>query len=735
MQRVVARQGSLSRGSYAAKMARTRLDAVFSPQSIAVVGASRHPGKIGYEILRNLIVNEYQGILYPVNPNARSIHGIRAYATVRDIPDPVDLAVITVPADLALAAAEECGRKGVRALVVITAGFREIGGGGIGREERLLRICREHGMTMIGPNCMGVINTHPEVRMDATFAPTPPLPGGISLVTQSGALGIAILEHAKSLGIGFAKFCSLGNKAQVSLNDLLEMWRTDADTRIVLAYIENFGNPGNFVRIGRATTKEKPVIAVKSGRSEAGSRAALSHTGSLGGSDLAAEAVFAQTGVLRAASIEELFDLAMAFSLQPLPQGNRVAVVSDAGGPAVMCVDELVAQGLRLAEFSPATESFMRTWAPPEASLRNPVDLTPQASLEDYRRALDAVLRDEGVDAAIAIYVPPVRIDEVEVARAVWTTAKDRGKPVLANFLGRSEESPGFVELVGHGVPSYLFPESAARSLAAMYRYAQYRMRDEGEVRTFRVDKAAAQSILTKARGEGRLLLGEEEASALLEAYGIRTAKARVVRRIEDLASAAAQIGYPVVLKAMGPQLIHKSELQAVRVDLRGERELKEAASQMADHLRQGRIAIEGFLLQEFVQGGMEVVLGMSRDKVYGPFLVFGLGGVYVEYLKDVAFGLPPLTDRDAMRMIESIRTYPMLRGVRGQPPRDLVALQDAILRLGALVADFDVLQEMDLNPILALEEGRGYRAVDARILLAPPSSPMPEIDPGTKAT
>jgi acetyltransferase len=377
----------------------------------------------------------------------------------------------------------------------------------------------------------------------------------------------------------------------------------------------------------------------------------------------------------------------------------------------------------------------MRTWAPPEASLRNPVDLTPQASLEDYRRALDVVLADDGVDAAIAIYVPPVRLDEVEVARAVWTTAKDRGKPVLANFLGRSEESPGFVELVGHGVPSYLFPESAARSLAAMYRYAQYRMRDEGEVRTFRVDKAAAQSILTKARGEGRLLLGEEEASALLEAYGIRTAKARVIRRIEDLASAAAQIGYPVVLKAVGPQLIHKSELQAVRVDLRGERELREAASQMADHLRQGRIAVEGFLLQEFVQGGLEVVLGMSRDKVYGPFLVFGLGGVYVEYLKDVAFGLPPLTDRDAMRMIESIRTYPMLRGVRGQPPRDLAALQDAILRLGALVADFDVLQEMDLNPILALEEGRGYRTVDARILLAPPSSPMPAIDPGTRAT
>lgn len=716
-------------------MAGPRLDAVFSPRSIAVVGASRRPGKIGYEILRNLIVNEYQGILYPVNPNARSIHGIRAYATVRDIPDPIDLAIITVPADLAVAAAEECGRKGVQSLVVITAGFREVGGAGIEREERLLTVCREYGMTMIGPNCMGVINTHPAIRMDATFAPTPPLSGGISLVTQSGALGIAILEHAKSLGIGFAKFCSLGNKAQVSLNDLLEMWRTDSDTKIVLAYIENFGNPGNFVRIARMTSKEKPVIAVKSGRSEAGSRAALSHTGSLGGSDLAAEAVFAQTGVLRAASIEELFDFAMAFSLQPLPRGNRIAVVSDAGGPAVMCVDELVAQSLRLAEFSPATESFMRTWAPAEASLRNPVDLTPQASLEDYRRALDAVLADDGVDAAIAIYVPPVRLDEVEVARAVWMTAKDRGKPVLANFLGRSGESPGFVELVGHGVPSYLFPESAARSLAAMYRYAQYRKRDEGEVRTFRVDKAGAEAILRRARDEGRVLLREEEASALLEAYGIRTAKSRGVRRIKDLTMAAAEIGYPVVLKAVGPGLVHKSELQAVRIDLRSERELADAASQTERHLRERGIAIEGFLLQEFVQGGMEVVLGMSRDKVYGPFLVFGLGGVYVEYLKDVAFGLPPLTDRDAMRMIESIRTYPMLRGVRGQAPRDVAALQDAILRLAALVVDFDVLQEMDLNPVLALEEGRGYKAVDARILLAPPPNPTQTSDTGTHLT
>jgi len=705
-------------------MPRGGLDAIFSPSSIAIVGASRHRGKIGYEILHNLIVNEYQGTVYPVNPKATSVHGIRAYPSVLEIPDRVDLAVITVPAEVALEAVEDCGKKGVKGLVVITAGFREIGEAGIAREARLLAMCDAYDMTMIGPNCMGVINTHPDIRMDATFAPTPPLPGGISLATQSGALGIAILDHAKSLGVGFAKFCSLGNKAQVSLNDLLRVWHGDPDTKLILAYIENFGNPRNFVRIARETTKDKPVIAVKSGRSEAGSRAAVSHTGSLGGSDLAAEAVFSQTGVLRANSIEELFDLAMAFALQPIPHGDRVAVVSDAGGPAIMCVDELVAQGLRLAELEPATQAYMKSWAPPEASLHNPIDLTPQGSLEDYRRAMDAVLADGGVDAAIAIYVPPVRVDEVDVARAIWQTAQKYQKPVLCNFLGRAEDSAGFVELVTHRVPSYSYPESAARALAAMHRYARYREREEGELRTFPVDRGEAESVLTQARAEKRLLLRGDEANRLLEAYGIRAAKTRFVHSIDELPGVAADVGYPVVLKAVGPTLVHKSEMQAVLLDVRGKETLLDGASRLAARLRERGFVLEGFLVQEFVKGGMEVILGMTRDKVYGPCLVFGLGGIYVEYLKDVAFGLPPLTDRDAMRMIESIRTYPLLKGVRGESARDVKALQDALLRLAQLVSDSDQVQEIDLNPLLVLLEGKGYRAVDARIVLAPPAVP-----------
>ena len=705
-------------------MADANLGAIFSPKSIAVIGASRHPGKIGYELIHTLIINEYKGRIYPVNPKAEAIHGLPCYASVAAVPEAVDLAIITVPAENALPAVEACGEKGIRGLVVITAGFREVGGIGADRERDLVALVQKYGMTMIGPNCMGVINSHPDVQMDATFAPTPPLRGHVSLITQSGALGVAILEHAKSLGLGFAKFCSLGNKAQVSLNDLLTTWKDDPETKLIAAYIENFGNPKNFVRIAREVTKTKPVIAVKAGRSEAGGRATASHTGSLGGSDLAAEAVFNQTGVLRANSIEQLFDFTMAFSLQPLPQGNRVAVISDAGGPAIMAVDELSAQGLKLADLTEETRASMKAWAPPDASLANPIDLTPEGSLEDYRRALEAALSDPNVDAAIAVYVPPVRTDEVAWARVVWTAAQKFHKPVLCNFLGRTTDSPGFMELVNHSLPSYLYPENAARALAAMHRYAQYLKRDEGEVRTFEVSRARAGTILDNALSEGRTRFTEIEAVEFLEAYGIQTARARLCRTLDDAARTARDLGYPVAIKAVGQQLLHKTEMGAVVLDIREERALRLEGMRLLHRMESQGIRPDGILVQEFISRGKEVILGMTRDKVYGPFLVFGLGGIYVESMKDVSFGLPPLTDQDAYRMIRAIRTYPLLAGVRGEVPRDIDALAEAILRFAQLVLDFDQIEEIDLNPIESLEEGKGYRAVDARVILAPSEPP-----------
>ena len=694
-----------------------RLDPIFFPKSIAVIGASRHKGKVGYAILHNLIVNDFQGTIYPVNPNAEFVHSIRAYPSVLDIPGPVDLAILCIPADTVLDAVEECARKGVRGLVVITAGFREIAGIGEERERRLRELVQKHGMVMVGPNCMGVINTHPDVKMDATFAPTPPLRGTISFTSQSGALGVAILDHAKSINVGFAKFVSLGNKTDVSGNDLLLAWEDDPETKTILMYIENFGNPKNFVRIARRVTKKKPIIAVKSGRTEAGGRAAVSHTGALGGSDLAADAVFAQTGVLRANSIEELFDYAMAFSLAKLPRGPRVAVVTDAGGPAIMCTDALVEQGLQLAQLAPETVESLRAWAPSEASLRNPVDLIASAGAEEYRRALKAVLADPNVDGVIAIYVPPIVTDEVNVARAIRESVGTSEKTVLCNFLGRSEESPGFVELVQHGVPSYLFPEGAARSLAAMHRYHEYLGRDEGRFPQFAVDRERAAATVGRAHAAGQQRLREDNAMDLLAAYGIPIARTRFCRAAE-VESAARDIGYPVVLKAIGPDLVHKSDLGAVAVDLRDGRDLRTAVTTMEKRLAGANVTVDGYLVQEYVRGGKETILGMNRDKVFGPLLAFGLGGIYVEWLRDVAFGLAPITDADARRMIESIKTAPLLHGVRGEAPSDVDALADALLRLSQLVTDFDAIQEVDLNPVIALEAGKGCKVVDARVIL-----------------
>ncbi len=695
-----------------------RLDPIFNPRSVAVIGASRQKGKVGYAILHNLIANEYQGTIYPVNPNAESVHSIKAYPSVLDVPGPVDMAVICVPAEFAMDAVGQCARKGVKGLVVITAGFREIGGLGEERERRLKELVRTNGMTMVGPNCMGVINTNPDVRLNATFAPTPPLRGRLSFMSQSGALGVAILDQAQSLNLGFAKFVSLGNKTDVSGNDLLESWEHDEDTHVILMYIENFGNPRNFARLARRISKNKPIVAVKSGRTEAGGRATVSHTGSLGGSDIAAEAVFEQTGVIRAYSIDELFDYAMAFARLEPPKGKRVAIVTDAGGPAILCTDALIQLGLELATLDPRTVESMRAWAPPEASLRNPVDLIASAGPEEYRKAIEAVLADGNVDAAIAIYVPPIVTQEVDVARAIWEAGRSSDKPLLCNFLGRSQESPGFVELVQHDVPSYLYPEAAARTLAALVRYGTYLRRDDGEFPDLSVDQEAAAKIVDAAKAAGRKRLSEVEGLRLLQAYGFATAKTRLVNDAEEAEAAAKEIGFPIVLKATGEKLVHKTEQKAVAVDLRDEKELRGEFAKMEKRLAKAGVAVDGWLVQEYVKGGKETILGMNRDKVFGPLLAFGLGGVYVEYLKDVAFGLAPITDEDAKRMIASIKTYPLLAGVRGEKPSDLAALQDALLRLSQLAHDFEEIKEIDLNPVIALEKGKGCKVVDARILL-----------------
>ncbi len=695
-----------------------RLIPVFNPKSIAVIGASRKKGKIGRELLHNLIEYEYQGKLFPINPYAEEVHSIPAYPSILDVPDEVDLAVIIVPAERSLEVMKNCGKKGVRGAIVITAGFKETGETGAKLEKKLHEVAKRYGISMIGPNCMGVINTNEKVKMNATFAPTQPLKGRISFMSQSGALGAAILDHADNIKVGFAKFVSLGNKTDVSGNDLLMAWEDDPDTDIILMYIESFGNPRNFVRIARNVTAKKPIIALKSGRTEAGAAAAASHTGALAGLDAATDALFEQCGVIRVGSIEELFDIAIAFENQPLPKDNRIAVVTNAGGPAIMAVDALVGAGLKLAQLGDRTRKKLEDILPEEASTKNPVDMIAAAGPEEYEGVMNAVLADRRVDGVITIFVPPIITKEIEIAQSIVKSAKKHNKPVLSCFLGRTEDSPGFVYLTDNDIPSYIFPESAVKSISSMVKYREYLEREKGKIRTFRVDRKTPKNILRKIKRDKRTWLAEMEAFGVLESFGFTTVTTEVVKTLEAAKKAAKKIGYPVVIKACGEGIIHKTEIGAVALDIEDEKELISAYKKMIANVKKAGYEPDCVLVQEMVKGGKEVILGMKYDEHYGPIVMFGTGGIYVEYLKDVAFRVAPLTDVDAKRMVRSIQSYPILEGVRGEKPSDVDSLIESILRLSQLAVEFEEIGQMDINPIKLFEKGDGYKIVDVRIAI-----------------
>jgi acetyl coenzyme A synthetase (ADP forming)-like protein len=694
------------------------LRAVFSPASIAVVGASRTPGTIGYQIVANLLRHGFQGPVYPVNPRATSIHSVPAYPSVRAIPGPVDLAVVTVPKELALTVAEECGEKGVQALVVITAGFREVGGEGVERERRLVEIVRRYGMRLVGPNCMGVLNTDPAVSMNATFAPTMPPPGGISFLSQSGAMGVTVLDYAAEYGIGIHNFISVGNKPDVSGNDLLEAWEQDERTRVVLMYMESFGNPQRFTQLARRITKLKPVVVVKSGRSAAGARAASSHTGALAGTDVAIDALLAQCGVIRVDSVEALFDLAMAFEDLPVPTGNRVVIVTNSGGPGIIIADFCEAGGLEVVELAPETQARLRQALAAEASVRNPVDMIAGATPDTYRVALDAVLADPNVDAAIAAFVPPLGIKQAEVAQAIVDVRRARPqKPILAVLMGREGLPQGRAELREAGVPAYIFPESAARSLSAMVRYRRWLERPEGCVRTFgEVNRAGVTDIIVEHAERGQEMLSGVAALEVLSAYGIQTVGYRAVQSPEEAAAEAERQGFPVVLKILSPDIVHKTDVGGVLVDLRSPQEVREGFTSMMAHVRAVRPDAEilGVLVQRYARGGRETIVGMTWDPKFGPVLMFGLGGIYVEALQDVVFRIQPVSDLDALDMVRSIRGHKLLEGIRGDPPADIAALAESIERVGQLVGEHPAIRELDINPLLATEHG--VLAVDARV-------------------
>ncbi len=701
------------------------LDPFFAPDSIAVIGASRRPGTVGYQIVDNLVTHGFQGAVYPVNPKARAVHSFPAWRSVRDIPGPVDLAIVVVPKDLVLEVVEECGAKGVSAVVVISAGFREVGEEGARREAQLMDRIRAHGMRLVGPNCMGVLNTDPDVQMNATFAPTMPPAGPVSFLSQSGALGVTILDYAAEYGIGIRNFISVGNKPDVSGNDLLEHWETDPETRVILMYLETFGNPRRFTRIARRVARKKPIVVVKSGRTVAGARAASSHTGSLAGKDAAVDALLSQCGVMRADTVEELFDLAMAFGSLPLPRDNRVAIVTNAGGPGIIIADACESEGLEVAQFTPETLTELKGLFPEEASVQNPVDMIATATAESYRAALDVVMKDPGVDAAIAAFVPPLGVRQEDVAHAIVDVAQRHPEtPVLAVLMGREGLPQGRQELRSAGVPAYIFPESAARALMALYTYGRWLERPVQAPRTFPADTDGARALLDRAEAENRSRLFEDEAYELLEAYGIPVVPHRLVQSADEAVAAAKELGFPLVLKVVSPQIVHKTEAGGVRLNLADEGQVRDGYEQlMADVTDYDTDAeIRGVLVAPFRDEGRELILGMSTDPSFGPVIMFGLGGIYVETFQDVAFRLPPVTEQEADELIRSIRSFPLLEGVRGEPGIQMAAVVDAIQRLSQLVQDHPRIREVDVNPFLATPDGA--MALDARIGLT--SDPDP---------
>ncbi|HEX2252703.1 MAG TPA: acetate--CoA ligase family protein [Thermoanaerobaculia bacterium] len=707
------------------------LDPIFSPRSVAVVGASRDRDSIGFAILHNLVMAQFTGAIYPVNPTAAAIHSLKCYPSVAAIPDPVDLAVVAVPKGAVAGVVDACLEHGVRGFVVITAGFGETGEAGARAEAELRRRMRAAGARMVGPNCMGVINTRPEISLNATFAPTPALPGTLGFVSQSGALGVAILNVAADLGLGLTQFASMGNKADVSGNDLLEHWEHDPETRVIAMYLESFGNPRRFTEIARRVGRRKPILVVKSGRTMEGARAATSHTGALAGADVTVSAFLDQCGVLRANTIEELFDVARALDRCPLPAGRRVAIVTNAGGPGIMATDACVDLGLEIATLGEDTRRRLAALLPAEASVGNPVDMIASAGVAAYRDCLASVLADPAVDMAMVINVTPLLSNPDDILAAVTDGCAGQGKPVLAVMMATDDFYDRIKRERGHP-PVYRFPESAARALHMLARYAAWRRRPEpGPRPDFAVDDEAVAALLTGAleQGSGEGWLAPDAALRLLELYGVPVAPWRLVRGaaaggapdVEAVLAAAEEIGYPVVVKAVAPDLVHKSDVGAVATDLRDRDELAAALAAVGRSVAAAGHAVDGFLLQRMVRGGREVIFGISTDPRFGPLVAFGLGGRYVEVFQDVRFGVTPLEPDEAREMVRGIRGFPLLAGVRGEQPVDLGQLEEVLLRLAQLAERHPRLVELDVNPFLAAASPGDACAVDVRARVAPP--------------
>lgn len=699
-------------------MLKEQLDKIMRPNSIAVIGASTKPATIGSELMKRLRDYKFNGKVYPVNPKGGVIEGFQAYTSVLEIPGEVDFAVIIIPQKFVLDTLDQCNQKGIKGICIISAGFKEAGAEGAQAEKDLVAKLEEYGMRCVGPNCLGVLNTHPDVRMDATFAEALPERGNIGFVSQSGALGGGILNILKDLNLGFAQFISIGNQADINAETALEYWENEEDVEQILLYMESIANPANFRKLATRISKKKPILALKAGRSAAGASAASSHTGSLAGADKAANALLAQSGVIREYSLKNLFSTAKVFANCPIPKGDRVAIITNSGGPGIMATDAVCEYGLQMAQITDATKDKLRSFLPAAASVKNPIDMIASAPIEHYKQTLETVIADENVDMIMVIYLPFMGLKDIDVAKAVMEIKKAHPeKPVLGVFMTTGNF---FTEISNMEVnmPFFMYAEEAADGFQRLNQQRLWIQRPEGKIPCYDVDKAKTERIIKQALAENRDQLTTLESIDVLDAYGIRACKYGLATNEEEVAKLGNEIGYPVVMKMTSKTTSHKTDVGGVRVNIQSEEQLRaEYQDLIAKLTEKGLIeGLEGVIIQEMVKGSREMVCGIATDPQYGPMMMFGLGGVFIEVLKDVTFRIAPLTDVDADEMIKSVKSYKLLEGARGTKPAQMEQIKETLLRLSQLVSDFKFIDELDINPLLISEKTGEGIAVDGRI-------------------
>lgn len=708
-----------------AEIHKENLTRIFNPKSIAVVGTNNVKGTVPYDILFNILKTEFTGVVFPVSPGEKSICSVKAYKYVIDIPDPVDLAIIVFPSAVCHMALEQCGQKGIKGVVIISAGFKEVGEKGREREKQLYQIAEKYGISIIGPNCLGIINTDPLINLNASFARKMPEQGNIGFLSQSGALCTAVLDYAQAKHIGFSKFISFGNKVDISEIDLIYYLMEDEKTKVILLYLEEVTDGRSLMKAARDVTRlsGKPVLLLKAGRTDAGASAAASHTGSLAGNDEIFDAAFKQAGIIRCSDIEEMFNIAIAFAYQPAPVSNKVAIITNAGGPGVLTTDAAIHDGLRLAKFSEETAREFRKYLPANANIKNPVDVVGDARADRYNVALNGAFRDNDVDAVFVILTPQSMTDIETIAKEVVRVSAEYTKPIYASFMGEADVAKGVDILLRNKIPHYILPESMCRSFSRVYQFYRDIDKDPHPQRIYTdINTDQVHAILDEAIRNNHLYLPEDEAGKILKIYGLPVVPAKLAASPQEAASIAAEIGFPVVMKIVSDDIIHKTEVKGVELNINSAAEANEAFARMVKQVSGLRpeARIRGVEISKMILSGEEVILGVKRDISFGPVIMFGLGGLYVEVFRDVSFRIAPIDDSIADSMIKQIKSYMILAGIRGKSPRDIPAVRECLTRLSQMALECPQISELDINPLIVLEENSGCYVADARIMLNP---------------